>query len=90
MASVKIDIVDNCNGETGMEVYRGGSISGPWTKIADLSANSTTFTDLAAPFGVVYYFVRCVAGNEKLDSAAQSINIKQLTGTAPVITLTQV
>ncbi len=90
MPSVKIDIVDNCIGELAKEVYRGGAISGPWTMIANLLPSASTYTDLSAPLGTVWYFVRCVAGAEQLDSAAQSIVLKQMTGVAPVITLSQV
>lgn len=53
---------DNAVSETSYEVERRDYLSGSWTVIASLPANSTSYTDTGAPLGqATHYRVRAVA-----------------------------
>ena len=58
---------DNATNEVGQEVWRKvgaiGDMTNPWLKIADVSANITTYVDVAVVEGSEYCY-RVRAGNE--------------------------
>ncbi|WP_175491888.1 fibronectin type III domain-containing protein [Paenibacillus sophorae] len=59
---------DNSSNETGFTVQRAASSSGPWTTVATLPADSTSYTD---PIGITIntYYYRVFASNTVGDTA---------------------
>jgi uncharacterized lipoprotein YddW (UPF0748 family) len=64
-STINLAWFDNASNETGYQVLRSPVAGGPYTLIASLPANSTSYSDLNLPGGNYYYVVRAVnaAGN---------------------------
>lgn len=55
-AQVQLKWQDNCSNETHYAVERATASSGPWSNIATLPANTTSYTDNNAASGTTYYY----------------------------------
>lgn len=54
--SIKLTWLDNSNNESGFKVERKDSTGGPWTEIASLSQNITSYSITAAGNGPQYFY----------------------------------
>ena len=59
--SVQLDWTDNSLNETSFVVQRATAVDGPWTDVATLDPDVTTYTDLSIPPGD--YFYQVIASN---------------------------
>ena len=55
-SSLDLTWTDNATGETGYHIYRSISPNGSFVKIANTSANSTTYSDTDVVSGTTYYY----------------------------------
>ncbi len=53
---VKLTWTDKSNNETGFEIYRSVSASGPFQIVATTNANATTYTDSSLSASTTYYY----------------------------------
>lgn len=72
VGSNRIDLawsVSATGGVTGQQIYRGTASGGPYTRIASVSAGTTSYVDLTVSGGTTYYYVvRSVLDCESSDS----------------------
>ncbi len=88
VSSTQINLAwtDNSNNETSFEVARGTTSGGPYTDIATLGANVTSYSDTGlAPVTTYYYVVRSSnSGGTSANSAQASATTQQIPApTAP-------
>lgn len=74
LSSSQIDLswADNSSNETGFEIERAASSTGPWTQIATVGANVTTYSNTGLAASTTYYY-RVRATNTAGDSANSSV-----------------
>jgi predicted esterase len=59
--TIKLNWTDNSNNETGFEIYRGGSGTGPWQIVYTTKANITSYTDSTlSPVTSYFYEVQAI------------------------------
>ncbi len=68
-SSIRLTWTDNADDEVNYEVSRSNSVSGPFSKIATLTANSVTMEDSSLLSSTRYYYQLVATGNNA-DSAA--------------------
>ena len=78
---VKLSWSDNSTSETNFVVARSSGATGPFTTIAQLPANTTTYTDSGIDFATYYYYVHAV--NATGDSSSNLASTA--TATSPTI-----
>lgn len=66
---------------TGFNIYRGTTMGGPYTRIAQVSATQTSYTDNNVTSGVTYYYV--VTATNSTDESANSNEAKAVIPQAP-------
>ncbi|MBI5573593.1 MAG: gliding motility-associated C-terminal domain-containing protein [Elusimicrobia bacterium] len=50
----------DCNDLLGYNIYSAKIIKGPWTKIASVDKNTTTYTDTQTNWALLYYIIRAI------------------------------
>ena len=85
-SSIKLTWTDNADDELGYDVYRSNSVSGPFNKVASLSANTTLLDDSGLLNSTRYYYQLVATGNSA-DATAVTTNTVTENGT-PVENLT--
>ncbi|MCX7887833.1 MAG: chitobiase/beta-hexosaminidase C-terminal domain-containing protein, partial [Verrucomicrobiae bacterium] len=73
---------DNSTNETGFKIEQATSSSGPWTQVATVGANVTSYSNTGLGCGMLYYY-RVRAYNSNGDSAYSNTASAQ-TGACPV------
>ncbi len=58
MSSSRINLtwIDNSSGESGYEIYRAASLSGPWDQVGLLVKDSVSYADPGLAAGEIYYY----------------------------------
>lgn len=83
-SAIRLSWTDNATNETGYRVARALAASGPFTNIANLPANSTTWTNTGLSSGTTYYY-RLWATNAYTASADSPV-VSATTLVPPTIT----
>jgi len=84
-SQINLSWADNSNNETGFEIDRATSATGPWTQIATTAAGVTGFADSGLNAATTYYY-RARATNTAGDSAnsgTANATTQQTSPTAP-------
>jgi len=55
-SSIKLTWTDNANNETGFNVERATSPTGPFTQVAQVGANATSYTNSGLARRTTYYY----------------------------------
>jgi len=83
MSSIRVGWADQSSTETGFQVERGTSSSGPWTSVATTAANAVTYTDTGLSGSTTYYY-RIAATNAGADSSyTATVSATTLLDTVP-------
>jgi len=84
-SQINLAWADNSNNETGFEVDRAASASGPWTMVATRAAGTTSFSDIGLNAATTYYYrVRATNGSgDSPNSNTANATTQQTPPTAP-------
>src|SRR5439155_5146538 len=82
---IALSWTDNATNETAYFVARSSLSGGPYTNIATLPANSTSYTNSGLAAGAIEYYV--VRATDYLGASPNSIQASATRWTAPMITL---
>lgn len=82
---MKLTWTDAATNETGFKIERATAAAGPWSQIATVGINITTYTNSGLVASTVYYY-RVRAYNASGDSAYSNVRSATTGNTAPVLT----
>jgi len=84
--SVQLDWTDNSLNETSFVVQRATAVDGPWTDLATLDPDVTTYIDLSIPTGD--YFYQVIASNKVGYVAVAGYSTLEVTSTSNIVQFT--